>query len=207
MPSSGHHRAVVVNEGGFHLGSTKVNGESEGARHSRSNQERACGTAPGYPPEGRGSAGGSGSLIRERKGWLGGVRGISWGKARAEGVARQGLLNPVSHRSSAHVSMKTANVVLPDVRAYGSYRRGADMDWSDELLSLRAPELYYKNNKTRGEIGAELHIPRWKVGRLLEQARQRGVVRIEILHPRARRLVLERRLREATALRDAVVVS
>src|SRR6218665_817977 len=34
-----------------------------------------------------------------------------------------------------------------------------------------------------------------------------GVVWIEILHPRARRLVLERRLREATALRDAVVVS
>jgi len=103
--------------------------------------------------------------------------------------------------------MKTANVVLPDVRAYGSYRRGADMDWSDELLSVRAAELYYEDNKTQGEIGAELHITRWKVGRLLEQARQRGVVRIEILHPRARRLVLERRLREATALRDAVVVS
>src|SRR6218665_1678593 len=163
-------------------------------------REWAWGRAPGSPPEGRGSAWRSGSFIVERKCWLSGARGISWGKAHAEGVARQGLLKTVSHRSSAHVSMKTANVVLPDVRAYGSYRRGADMDWSDELLSVRAAELYYEDNKTQGEIGAELHITRWKVGRLLEQARQRGVVRIEILHPRARRLVLERRLREATPL-------
>ncbi|RQP13155.1 MAG: sugar-binding transcriptional regulator [Microbacteriaceae bacterium] len=76
----------------------------------------------------------------------------------------------------------------------------------DELLAVRVAELYYDENKTQDEIGALLGISRWKAGRLLAQAREQGIVRIEIVHPRARRLAIERALRERFGLADAVVV-
>jgi deoxyribonucleoside regulator len=76
----------------------------------------------------------------------------------------------------------------------------------DELLSVRVAELYYDDNKTQDEIGALLGISRWKAGRLLIQARESGIVRIEIVHPRARRLSLERDLCSRFGLRDAVIV-
>lgn len=79
------------------------------------------------------------------------------------------------------------------------------MDQSD-LIAVRVAELYYQEDKSQGEIGALLGITRWKVGRLLARAREQGIVRIEIVHPRARRLSLERALKERFALRDAVVV-
>lgn len=75
-----------------------------------------------------------------------------------------------------------------------------------ELLMVRVAELYYDEDKTQDEIGALLGVTRWKVGRLLAQARERGIVRIEIAHPRARRLGAERELRERFGLKDAVVV-
>ena len=77
---------------------------------------------------------------------------------------------------------------------------------STELLTVRAAELYYDEDKTQDEIGALLGVTRWKVGRLLQQARERGIVRIEIVHPRARRLGVERELKERFGLADAVVV-
>ena len=78
---------------------------------------------------------------------------------------------------------------------------------SDELLSIRAAELYYEEDKTQDEIGQVLRLTRWKVGRLLAQAKANGFIRIEIVHPRARRLPIERRLRDELGLRDAIVVS
>jgi deoxyribonucleoside regulator len=81
------------------------------------------------------------------------------------------------------------------------------VDAVDELLSIRAAELYYEENLTQEQIGRSLQITRWKVGRLHTQAKEEGFVRIEILHSRARRPQLERRLREERGLRDAVVVS
>ncbi len=76
----------------------------------------------------------------------------------------------------------------------------------DELLAVRVAELYYDEDRTQDEIGSLLGISRWKVGRLLAQARSDGIVRIEIIHPRARRLGVERALRERFGLADAVVV-
>jgi deoxyribonucleoside regulator len=80
------------------------------------------------------------------------------------------------------------------------------MTEDDELLAVKAAELYYEGDRTQGEIASVLHITRWKVGRLLVQARERGFVRIEIVHPRARRMPLERELEERFGLRGAVVV-
>jgi deoxyribonucleoside regulator len=81
------------------------------------------------------------------------------------------------------------------------------MSDTDELLSIRAAELYYEENQTQDEIGVILRLTRWKVGRLLASAKANGFIRIEIVHPRARRLPIERRLRESTDLTDAIVVS
>ena len=75
-----------------------------------------------------------------------------------------------------------------------------------ELLTVRIAELYYDENKTQDEIGALLGVTRWKVGRLLTRAREHGIVRIEIVHPRARRLGAERELRERFGLGDAIVI-
>lgn len=76
----------------------------------------------------------------------------------------------------------------------------------EDVLAVRVAELYYDEAKTQDEIGALLKISRWKVGRLLTQARERGIVRIEIVHPRARKLGLERELTERFGLSDAIVV-
>lgn len=81
------------------------------------------------------------------------------------------------------------------------------MNEIDELLAIRAAELYFEEDKTQDEIGHILNVTRWKVGRLISAAKSQGFIRIEIVHPRARRLPLERRLREELGLVDAVVVS
>lgn len=80
------------------------------------------------------------------------------------------------------------------------------MKEATELLAVRVAELYYEDNKSQDEIGGLVGITRWKVGRLLAEARDSGIVRIEIVHPRARRLSVERALRERFGLDDAVVV-
>lgn len=80
------------------------------------------------------------------------------------------------------------------------------MTEDDDLLAVKAAELYYGDQKTQGEIGELLNLTRWKVGRLISEARAKGYVRVEILHPRARRGLLEQQLCEKFGLRDAVVV-
>lgn len=80
------------------------------------------------------------------------------------------------------------------------------MNEATELLAVRVAELYYDENKSQDEIGGLLGITRWKVGRLLQQAREQGIVSIEIVHPRARRLGVERQLRDRFGLADAIVV-
>jgi deoxyribonucleoside regulator len=80
------------------------------------------------------------------------------------------------------------------------------MKEEDEMLAVKAAELYFEENKTQEEIAQILILTRWKVGRLLTQARAEGIVRIEIVHPRARRLSVERELLKRFELFDAVVV-
>ena len=82
-------------------------------------------------------------------------------------------------------------------------RRGSD-EHHDTML--RVAELYYEQQLTQEQIGQRLVLTRWKVGRLLVEARETGMVRIEIVHPRARRHREEARLVEAFGLDDAVVV-
>ncbi|SEG74577.1 deoxyribonucleoside regulator [Thermomonospora echinospora] len=75
-----------------------------------------------------------------------------------------------------------------------------------EALLLRVAEMYYEGDQTQEQIGRKLHLTRWKVGRLLSEARAVGIVRIEIVHPRHRLHTQEKALTERYGLRDAVVV-
>lgn len=75
----------------------------------------------------------------------------------------------------------------------------------DHLLP-RAAELYHERDLNQQEVASRLHLTRWQVGRLLAEARRRGIVRIEIVHPRARCHELEQTLAARFGLQGAVVV-
>ena len=73
-------------------------------------------------------------------------------------------------------------------------------------LLLRVAQSYWEQGRTQEDIGHELHLTRWKVGRLLDEARSVGIVQIRVVHPQARRTDLEVALRARFGLQDAVVV-
>jgi deoxyribonucleoside regulator len=66
---------------------------------------------------------------------------------------------------------------------------------------------YYEGGETQEQIAHALHLTRWKVGRMLAEAREAGIVRIEVLHPRSRVRTLERAVEERFGLREAIVVA
>lgn len=79
-------------------------------------------------------------------------------------------------------------------------------DGERDLLLLRVATLYHEQELTQQEVADRLHLTRWQVGRLLQEARRVGIVRIEIVHPRARSHALESELVARTGLQAAVVV-
>jgi deoxyribonucleoside regulator len=75
-----------------------------------------------------------------------------------------------------------------------------------EYAMVRAAELYYKDGLLQSEVADRLRVSRWKVGRLLEEARARGLVEIKIHHPTSRRGDLESQLVDRFGCAEAVVV-
>lgn len=75
-----------------------------------------------------------------------------------------------------------------------------------EMLTVQAAKSYYDLDLTMGDIAKRLGLTRWQVGRLLREAREQGVVRIEIVPRAQRRPDIESRLQRAYGLREAVVV-
>ncbi|WP_135454257.1 sugar-binding transcriptional regulator [Mycobacterium sp. DL99] len=82
----------------------------------------------------------------------------------------------------------------------------APADRSHTDLLLYVAQCYYEQGRTQEDIGSELHLTRWKVGRLLDEARGVGLVQIKIVHPQARRTDLEVEMRSRFGLRECVVV-
>jgi deoxyribonucleoside regulator len=76
-----------------------------------------------------------------------------------------------------------------------------------DQLMLRAAKLYYSLERTQGQIAEELGLTRWQVSRLLSDARQSGLVRIEIVPRAGRRPDLEARLQKAFGLAESIVVA
>lgn len=77
---------------------------------------------------------------------------------------------------------------------------------SHTQLMLHVAQSYYEQGRTQEDIGRELHLTRWKVGRLLDEAREVGIVQIKIVHPQARRTPLEVGMRSEFGLRECIVV-
>ncbi len=74
-------------------------------------------------------------------------------------------------------------------------------------LLVQAARLYYEQNLTQADIGRHLNISRSTVSRLLQSARDTGVVTIQINYPWKRSPELEAQLCERFALRDARVLA
>jgi len=75
---------------------------------------------------------------------------------------------------------------------------------SDQLLA-KVGHYYYRDQLTMAEIGQRLGISRHKVGRLLKDALDSGVVQIEIRQPAETNVELESRLEAAYGLNSSVV--
>jgi hypothetical protein len=94
---------------------------------------------------------------------------------------------------------------IPRPRVMSRTDESRDSSTSDRQL-LRVAELYYEHDMTQEEIARQLTLTRWKVARMLRSARDRGIVRIEIVHPKARVHELEARLMTRFGLQQAFVV-
>lgn len=71
---------------------------------------------------------------------------------------------------------------------------------------IQVAKLSYELDMTMSEIGKQLGLTRWQVGRLRKDARELGIVRIDIVPSLQRRPDLESRLQRIYGLREAVVV-
>ncbi|WP_309085652.1 sugar-binding transcriptional regulator [Chelativorans sp.] len=79
-------------------------------------------------------------------------------------------------------------------------------DEQREELMVRAAKLYYDLQRTQAEIAGELGLTRWQISRLLTEARELGIVRIEITPRSSRATEIEVELQQTFGLKDAVVV-
>lgn len=79
-------------------------------------------------------------------------------------------------------------------------------DENREQIMVQAAKLYFDLDRTQSDIAKELGLTRWQVSRLLREAREIGIVRIEIVPSSQRRPDLEVQLQKAFGLREAIVV-
>jgi len=76
----------------------------------------------------------------------------------------------------------------------------------DLRLLTKISKLYYEENLTQDEIMARLQLSRSKVSRLLQRARERGIVKITVMSPPGLFPDLEAELEERYHLKEAIVV-
>ena len=76
----------------------------------------------------------------------------------------------------------------------------------DARLLAKVATLYYKGQLSQAEVAQRLGLSRQSVGRLIQQAHDQGIVRIEIHSPLARETEMEAALEEAFQLVEAIVV-
>jgi deoxyribonucleoside regulator len=77
---------------------------------------------------------------------------------------------------------------------------------SQNVTTLEAARLYYEHHFSQQQIARKLGISRPGVSRLLQQARDKGIVRIQIIDPSSRGTLLESQLRNKYQLEQVVVV-
>lgn len=80
------------------------------------------------------------------------------------------------------------------------------VDTTREEAVLRAVELYHVDGMTQATVAERMGCTRWTVGRLLAEAEERGMLKVRIVHPHARRIDLEEALVQRFGLVGARVV-
>ena len=83
--------------------------------------------------------------------------------------------------------------------------RGLSPDQREQLM-IRAAKGYYDLEMTMADLARDLGLTRFQVSRLIKDARESGIVRIEIVPRTPRRPNLEADLQRRFSLKDAVVV-
>jgi len=73
-------------------------------------------------------------------------------------------------------------------------------------VALKVAKLYYENDLTQDEIAKKLRLSRPKVSRLLQEARNAGLVKITVAEPPSNRTDLERKVEQCYDLLDVLVV-
>jgi DNA-binding transcriptional regulator LsrR (DeoR family) len=81
-----------------------------------------------------------------------------------------------------------------------------DVGPAHRVLTARVARRFHLDGRSKTEIAGELGLSRFKVARLLDEARATGVVQIEIRHHGVVDVDLSSRLRDAYGLRHAVAV-
>ncbi len=79
------------------------------------------------------------------------------------------------------------------------------MSYEDSLI-VKAAWYYYIENMTQQDISKQLDISRMKVIKLLEKAKQTGVIQFKICPEQSRQLLIEQKLIKHWGLKDAFVV-
>jgi DNA-binding transcriptional regulator LsrR (DeoR family) len=78
---------------------------------------------------------------------------------------------------------------------------------SEQKLLYKIAKAYYQDDLTQNQVGQRFGLSRVKISRLLQQARDEGIVQIAIISPPGSNADLERRLEARYGLDEAVVVS
>jgi deoxyribonucleoside regulator len=73
-------------------------------------------------------------------------------------------------------------------------------------VAARVATLYYEENKTHDDIGALMGLSRWKIARILQHAKDVGIVTIQITQPTSRVDTLEQQIRDQFGVDTVIVV-
>ncbi len=77
---------------------------------------------------------------------------------------------------------------------------------SETRLMIETARLYYEHNFSQQQIANKLGISRPGISRLLQKARETGIVKIDIIDPGAKGTELEAKLKKKYNLKDVIIV-
>ncbi|MFD2924875.1 sugar-binding transcriptional regulator [Halobacillus naozhouensis] len=80
------------------------------------------------------------------------------------------------------------------------------MDWNEERRLIKVAKMYYKDQLTQSEIAKSLGIYRTTITRLLQKAREEGIVQVNIKGEYSEQVDLEDQLLKRFNIKEAVVI-
>ncbi|MBM7654392.1 sugar-binding transcriptional regulator [Neobacillus cucumis] len=80
------------------------------------------------------------------------------------------------------------------------------MEWQEKRQLVKVSHLYYKDGQTQAEIANKLGVSRPVISKLLQKAKDEGIVNIYIKDETVRTVELEQQLEKCFNLKDAIVL-